>query len=421
MSSQAEVIVEQGRNPWKLAFLTSMADYIDAGSIVAIGASLAVWKTQFGLASSTIGLITALGPNALAAGIGAIVGGRLGDAIGRKTIYQFDLLVYAVGTLLFVFAGSVPMLIIGSLVVGVAVGIDIPTSWALLSESSPKRSRSRMMGVTNILWNLGPVGVLAIAVAVAPLGSWGPRIIFGHLFVLAMVTWALRRGMGESLRWKEKAAHGGNALSIRAIRELFHRASGKAIAFTGGVFLFWNLAAGTNGVFLPFLLRTLGAQSQAGSVAIQGLGFLCGLLSVALIFMPLGDTSHRRLMFAVGAALQAIAFLLFAVLPLTTPVAIANVVLFGVGQGMAQYPMIRVWLNELFPTSVRATGQGLVYGSVRIVLFFWSLAVPVIASVGVATLGWLLTGFLVISGLIGVVFMPNTAGKSLEEIEAERV
>ncbi|MCU1534698.1 MAG: iolF [Glaciihabitans sp.] len=421
MTNQAEATIEKQGNPWKLAILTSMADYIDAGSIVGIGASLAVWTTQFSLQSSTVGLITALGPNALAAGIGAIVGGRLGDAIGRKRIYQFDLLFYAFGTLFLIFANGVPMLMIGSIIVGLAVGIDIPTSWALLSESSPARSRSKLMGVTNILWNLGPVVVLAIAIGVAPLGEWGPRIIFAHLFVLSLVTWAFRRGMGESLRWKEKVAgQTANPLSLASIRDLFRRSSGKAIAFTGGVFLFWNLAAGTNGVFLPYLLSTLGVQGQAGSVAIQGLGFLCGLLSVAFIFMRFADGTHRRVMFTIGASLQALAFLLFALFPLTTPIAIANVVLFGVGQGMAQYPMIRVWLSELFPTSVRTTAQGLVYGAVRIALFFWSLAVPVIAMVGVSTLGWLLTIFLIISGLIGAIFMPKTAGKSLEQIEAER-
>lgn len=40
---------EAASNPWKLAILTSMADYIDAGSIVAIAASLAIWTQAFGM------------------------------------------------------------------------------------------------------------------------------------------------------------------------------------------------------------------------------------------------------------------------------------------------------------------------------------------------------------------------------------
>ena len=409
------------RNPWKLAVLTSMADYIDAGSIVAISASLAIWQTHLGIAAGAVGLIASVGPNALAGGIGAIVGGRLGDALGRKTIYQFDLLLYMFGILWFVFAFNLPMIMIGSVIVGLAVGIDIPTSWALLGEESPRGSRSKMMGLTNLLWSLGPVVVLLVALATSDLGMLGSRIIFAHLFVAALITYLLRRGMGESVRWKEQSDdHGARALSFERIRALGSRASLKGLAFTAPVFLFWNLAAGANGIFTPYILRTVGGQSQAASVALSALGSVSGIVAVACIFMPLGDTSRRRVMFGAGAAMQVVAFLLYFLFPLTTPVALANVILFGFGGGFAQYPFIRVWFSELFPTSIRATAQGLVYGGVRIMLFFWSLLIPILATADIGTLGLLLAIFLLISGVIGVLFMPATAGKSLEQIQEER-
>lgn len=397
-----------------------MADYIDGGSIVAISASLAIWQTSIGVGAGMVGLIAALGPNALAGGIGAIVGGRLGDAIGRKRIYQFDLLLYAFGTLWFIFALNSPMIIIGSVLVGLAVGIDVPTSWALLGEASPRRSRSRLMGLTNLLWNFGPVVVLLIALAVSSIGMLGTRIIFAQLFVVAIVTYIFRRGVAESARWKTQSAGGGSPLSFKRIRDLASRVSRKGLTFTALVFFFWSLASATNGIFTPYILRTVGGQSQGASVALSALGFLLGIVSVGTVFMPFADSMRRRTIFAIGAALQVIAFLLFVFFPLTTPIALGNVVLFGFGGGMAQFPFIRVWFSELFPTSVRATAQGLVYGGVRVLLFFWSLAVPVIATVGVKPLGVLLAIFLFISGGVGVVFMPNTAGKSLEQIQDEQ-
>ena len=45
---------------------------------------------------------------------------------------------------------------------------------------------------------------------------------------------------------------------------------------------------------------------------------------------------------------------------------------------------------------------------------------PVLAETGIRPVALILTIFLAISGVVGFVFMPNTAGKSLEEIEAER-
>src|ERR687894_6040 len=85
---------------WKGSALAGTASYIEARSIVALGAGLALWQEYLGLRDTTLGLLTALGPNAFGAAIGVLVGGRLGDLFGRKRIYQYDLLVYGLGTLL---------------------------------------------------------------------------------------------------------------------------------------------------------------------------------------------------------------------------------------------------------------------------------------------------------------------------------
>ena len=53
-------------------------------------------------------------------------------------------------------------------------------------------------------------------------------------------------------------------------------------------------------------------------------------------------------------------------------------------------------------------------------LGIWSLAVPALASADFKTLAWILTGFLVASGLIGYIWAPRNEGKSLEQLEAER-
>src|SRR5919197_975612 len=113
---------------WRWTVLASMASYIDAGSIV--------------------GLLAAFSSNAISTAVGALIGGRLGDLWGRKRIYQFDLLVYAFGILWIVFAQSTWMLFVGYVLVGLAVGADVPTSWSLVGEFSPNRARARLLGLT---------------------------------------------------------------------------------------------------------------------------------------------------------------------------------------------------------------------------------------------------------------------------------
>ena len=99
---------------WEWTFLAAMGDYLDAGSIVAGGSSLAVWASFYHLNLGLIGLIGAFSSNGISTAVGALVGGRLGDIYGRKFIYGLDLLLYAIGTLPIIFAFNAPMVIIGT-------------------------------------------------------------------------------------------------------------------------------------------------------------------------------------------------------------------------------------------------------------------------------------------------------------------
>src|SRR5215211_1727635 len=193
---------------WRWTILAGMASYLDAGSIVALGVGLALWEQYLGMSSTTVGLLAALGPNVFGAAIGALIGGRLGDLFGRKRIYQYDLLVYAFGILLIVFAVNLPMLLIGTFIVGVAVGADVPTSLALIGEFSPSKARGKLMGLSQVAWSLGPIVVYVLAFALSSYGVLGNRIVFAHLFVIAIVTWALRRGMVESAIWTAASGAG---------------------------------------------------------------------------------------------------------------------------------------------------------------------------------------------------------------------
>jgi inositol transporter-like SP family MFS transporter len=412
-----------------------MASYIDAGSIVAVAAGLALWAEYLNLDNTTLGLLAAFGPNAIGAAIGAVIGGRLGDLLGRKRIYQYDLLLYAFGTLWMVFAFNTPMLFIGTFLVGLAVGADVPTSLALVGELAPSKARSKLMGLTQVAWSLGPIITLVLALVLAPYGLLGIRIVFVHLFVVAMVTWWLRQGLTESATWT--AAAGGSSssneqpgeerdlLAAGRLRNLFSGYTLKAIVFTAVVYTFWNLAAGTYGFFLPYFLNTMGLESQAADVGLQSLWFITTLVFVVLIFMPLGDGRHRRLIFGVGAVCQIVAFLLLVFFPLDGPAgfnilaAVANIILFGIGAAIAGEPHYKVWSQEVFPTMLRTTAQGLTFAVARFSLGIWSFFVPTIAATGFEGVALILVIFLSISGVVGFLFMPNTAGRSLEELEAE--
>ncbi len=413
MSSAAD------REDWKNTILAGLANYIDAGSIVAGAVALALWKKEYGLDDSLLGLIAAFGPNAIAAGIGALIGGRLCDLLGRKKIYQYDMLFYAFGMLWLVFSMNAWMVIIGFFLVGLAVGADIPASWSLIAEMAPDKKRGKHSGVAQLLWYLGPVVVLVMALVLDKLGLLGARIIFAHLAILAIALTFLRSKMQESQRWVEAQKSGETAQRGRW-QDLFTRQHIGSMAFLAGTYLFWNLWAGTNGFFFPYILSTVGSQTQVVSVAVQTLSFVLGMASIFFIFMKLADKVNQRLLFGISAVTQVVGMALLAIFPLTLPVAIVHVFLMSVGGGFGAQSFFQLWSSEMFPTALRATAQGVMFAIVRIVLGVFSFFVPALVATGFHTLAWILVGFLAISGVIGFVWAPRNEGKSLEQLDAER-
>lgn len=412
---------------WKWSALAGMASYLDAGSIVALGASLAAFQDEFHLSKGAVGALQAIGPNAIGCAIGAFIGGYLGDKLGRKRIYQWDLLVYAAGILCMALSVNSTMLFVGTFIVGVAVGADVPTSLALVGEFAPDKARGKLLGFTQVAWCLGPSVVLWLAMALAPLGLMGNRILFLHLFVVALITWALRRGLAESARWKAAVANTSDQ-----VKSLFTPANVRAMLWTGTIYLFWNLTAGTNGAFGAYFNRVLlgGAEvsatrAQAVGTGLASLSFLCTMLATVFIFMPFSDRSFRtrKVLWGTGSIIQIAAWAMLMFVPYTVPTVFANTIMYGVGAALAGEAFYKVFSQEMFPTRHRGTAQGITFGVARTLLGIWSFIAPTLINEqnpNFHALAFMLSLFLVISGVVGFFFMPDTSGKSLEQIEAER-
>jgi inositol transporter-like SP family MFS transporter len=111
--------------------------------------------------------------------------------------------------------------------------------------------------------------------------------------------------------------------------------------------------------------------------------------------------------------------MLLALFPLTLTTAMLHIAMMAIGAGFGAQSFFQLWSAELFPTLLRGTAQGATFAVVRIGLGLWSFFVPVLTSTGFHTLAWILTGFLVASGLVGLLWAPRNEGKSLEQLEQE--
>lgn len=414
-------VSEDSSQSWKNTILAAIANYIDAGSIVAAAAALSLWVEVYHLSTGFVGILGAIGANSISAGLGALIGGRLCDLYGRKKIYMYNMMFYTVGMLWLVFAFHPWMLVVGFIQVGLAVGAAIPASWSLIADQAPQGARGQRSGVAQALWYFGPVVVLLLSIVLTPLGLLGARIVFAHLALLAVVLMLMRSRMQESQRWQQARQAQGSSSAVRANpRDLLQWKYLKSMAFLVGMYGCWNLWAGTNGFFLPYILRTVGAQSQAASVAFQAFGFAVGICGILFVFMRYSDRMNQRLLFIVSAVIGVIGMSVLALFPLTTPVALIYVFLVSFGGGFGPQPFFQLWSAELFPTLLRSTAQGVAFALVRVSMGIWSLFVPALVATGFTTFAWILTGALAISGLVGGIWAPRNEGKSLEQIQAER-
>lgn len=411
---------------WKATAAVSMSNYIDSGSIIAIATSLGFWGAQYfpNDDGTVAGYLAAFSSNAFGAAIGALIGGPLCDKYGRKFIYTYDLLVYALGGLIITFAGNLAMLFVGFVIVGLAVGASVPAGWTYIAEFAPPDKRGRHVGATQLAWSFGPFIGFGLAAALAPLGLLGSRIIFAHLVVIALVTWYIRQGLDESEAW-QSAKGGAKAKppsTWSSMKGLFsRRANVTALLFLAAIYTFWNQAASQNGIFLPTILTSMGYETiQADLFSMLSWAFV---IFSTVIFMLFVDRIPYRRFFFIGGAIAILAWIVLVFGPSTAAfTAFGYAILWGLSAGPSAQAFYAVWSPELFATPYRAGAQGIVFFLVRCASGLISLIFPVILAKpnGLMINGLILIGFLLLSTLIGTIWTPKTQGKPLEEIEIER-
>lgn len=407
---------------WKATIAVAMSNYIEAGSIIAIATSMSLWQTEFGLDSLAVGLLSALSANAFGAAIGAAIGGPLSDRYGRKFIYTYDLILYMIGTVFAIFAANFTMLLIGFVLTGIAVGAGVTAAWTYIAEEAPDGRRAGHVGVAQLAWSIGPMIGFLLAAILEPMGLLGSRIIFAHLFVIAFITWWVRRGLSESERWKAKNASPHSVGTYRGIAELFmSKKNILALVFLIGVYGLWNTVAGQAGIFQPRIYEATGLTDARSQYLLQVL--VWGLTSAATFwgFMRYGDRVPRKWLYCFGAGLGIIAWAVLIYGPAGWFSLLVFAIGWGISSGLGAQAFYGLWAAELFATRYRASAQGFMFMIVRVMVGVLSLWFPLmLEQVGIHGVGVLILGLLIAALLIGTIWAPKTQGKTLEEIEIER-
>jgi MFS family permease len=354
--------------------------------------------------------------------LGGIIGGYLGDRIGRKPVLVGSLLLMGIATVLIgvlptyqqvgVWAGI--LLVAVRVVQGLAFGAEWGGAILMCFEHAPWKKKGLYTGITQAGF---PVGLLlanfAFLVSV-PLGDqWAWRVPFLLSAVLIVVGILIRLKIEESPEFEELKEEGEISKNplLEVLRDDWRnvlRAFCLRIAETAGY-----------AVSVTFILSYLSSQKLADRpTTLTALMIAAALGIVATtLWGALTDRVGRRPVYLLGTALT-VAWGVPLFLVVNTGTAIAIVIAFVVSYTICQNSLAGVqgaWFSELFAAKTRTTGASLAYQLSAVVSGF----TPLVATALFAGVGWigpalLFSGYGLL-GLIAALVTRETWGRTERE------
>jgi MFS transporter, SHS family, sialic acid transporter len=351
----------------------------------------------------------------LGAAVGGVVFGQFGDRVGRTRALGVSILFYSLFAGAGMFVTSLEQLLVLRFLAGLGVGGVWPNGVALVAECWPNVSRPAASGVMGAGINVGILLLSQVARVwhVTP-QSW--RWLFGWSAAPALLGVAALLLVPESPRWLASRAAAGPGAARAPLRELFRppllRRALVGIALAS-VPLVGAWAASK--WMVPWADQVGGSARPGYKAVTQGywaVGATLGSFLGAQVASLLGRRLSYFLISAGATGLTCGLFLfteplggLF--LPWVFAQGLVATLFFG---------WLPLYLPELFPTRVRATGSGLAYNAGR-----FATAARVFGAGSLAA--WFggdlarvgaVTGLVYALGMLAVWWAPRTSGKALD-------
>ena len=455
---------EIGRKHWLTVFTAGMGFFTDAYDLFIIGTVTVLLTPIYHLSTNQISLLNSI--SLLASVAGALTFGKLMDKWGRKRMYGVEVAILVVGAILCAFAWNFTSLFIFRLIVGYGVGGDYATSAVITSEYANRKSRGRLVGSVFAMQGLGLLAGPAIASIFLSAGvpdtiAW--RLMLGLGAIPAASVIYLRRKIRETPRYT-LSVQGDVASTAKTVAWVTGRQPAARANGAGRALAVSNrdergpVAGHGNGDGIrprltskPFLLRLIGT---AGSWFLLDIAFYGNSVSSPLILkllQPKGTLLDHTLIslaiFAVAAfhgywlavflmdrigrkriqwqgfAVMTAAFALIWLLPDGATAVGVFLPLFAISYFFIEFgpnETTFVYPSEIFPTSVRGTGDGISAAAGKFGAFLGALFVPhLLTAVGISGVMGVMAGVSAVGIVLTLVALPEPKGQTLELASAE--
>ena len=384
----------------------------------------------------------------LGATIGAIFGGKMADHFGRRWVLLVTAAIFGIGALASALAPSPFILIVSRIVLGVAIGLASTNVPVYLSEVSPANARGWIVSLFQLAVTAGIVSAYVVDYAFASSGGWrwmlglavAPAVVFGTgmFFLPETPRWLIRSGRHEIARRVLVRIRDSVDVDLEITEiqtslaqqeqrgswsDLLHRHVRPALVVGIGLAVFQQIT-GINTViyYAPKILQSAGFASASGAIlATAGVGVVNFAMTIAAMFLV--DRAGRRPLLLVGIAgmIVTLAALALSFQMQSNGLAwLAVICLMGYVASFAISlgPIFWLLIAEIYPLKVRGLAEGTAatfnWGSNLIVsLTFLTL----LEKLGPSSTFALYALFSVASWLFSYYLVPETKGRTLEQIE----
>ena len=152
--------------------------------------------------------------------VGTAGQGQLSDRFGRRFIYQFNLLLFGIFTILGAFAPNVVSLIVCRFIAGLGLGAEQPLAFAYAGEYSPKDIRGRILALVHFIGGacVWPIGTALVLLFGTTLFAGNPDYAWRGVWLLigvgALIVWVFRFTLPESPRYLATHGRSREALDV---------------------------------------------------------------------------------------------------------------------------------------------------------------------------------------------------------------
>jgi len=420
-------------------------------NMAGISGAVDMIKGEFSLTDSGLGTVAAL----LTFGclVGALFTGSFTEKYGRKNVMIFTAVVYIISAFGCALSESATILTILRILSGLAVGATSVVAPMYISEIAPAHNRGRLVSFNQFAITIGIVLAYVFDYLLMDLGdnSWRYMLavpgVFALIFLVLLIVkfpesprWLLAHGKKDAaikvltsigghafvnaeLPEMEKALLAEQKKEKMSFGELFRGKTGK-IVLIGTLIAALQQITGINAVimFSPEIFKAAGSAQGDSVMQAMVVGMVNFLMTIVALWLV--DKKGRKTLLLWGAVgmMASLAYLTIEFAkPVQNGIGVLVALLVYISFFAASFaPVMWVIISEIYPNRIKGLAMSFSTAVSWLCTFLTVYFAPVIqGSLGLHYLFAIFGVFSIIAFVFVKFWIPETKGKSLEQIERE--